>query len=161
VILLGIDIGLTGAVAAISQQGARIVDLPTIAVPGVGMVRSRLSGRGLRDILLDLVPPGCVALALIEDVHTMPGSRNSPQAQGSLMRSRGIVEAALDIAGIETRVVQPATWKRRFGLIGQDKRASVPLAAKLYPEAGHMLKRVKDHNRGDALLIAHFGRTFV
>ena len=157
-IVLGIDIGVTGAIAAIDSRGTCvIVDLPTFEIPGKRMVRRRLNGRGLLDIVRGLVPAGEPALAIIEDVHTMPGARNSPQSQGSLMHSRGVVETVIEIARIEMHAVSPQKWKRTLGLIGQEKSGGLILARKMYPTAIDVLKRVKDHNRAEALLIAHYG----
>lgn len=158
IVVLGIDIGVTGAMAAIDSRGAcSVVDLPTITVPGKRMVRRRLDARGFMDMVRQLVPAGEVALAIIEDVHTMPGARNSPQSQGSLMHSRGVVETVLELARLDVRAVQPATWKRWHGLIGKNKAAGIEKARALYPLAEPHLKRQKDHNRADSLLLAHYG----
>lgn len=157
-ILVGIDIGITGAVAAIAPSGVAIHDLPTTA----DGERRRLCGRGLVVLLRQLVPPGERAAVVFEDVRPRPMGNagahgNTIHSQGSLMRSRGIVEGVLDITGWQLKVVQPQTWKRHFGLIGKDKKASAEKARELYPEAAAALKRVKDHNRCEALLIAHWG----
>lgn len=45
-------------------------------------------------------------------------------------------------------------WKRRLGLIGQDKDVGRLLAIQRFPSAAHLLRRKKDHGRADALLIA-------
>lgn len=161
-IVLGIDIGVTGALAAVDSRGTCCVaDLPTLVIEGKRMVRRRLDARGLMALVRQFVPAGETALALIEDVHTMPGAINSPQSQGSLMHSRGVVETVLELARLEVQAVQPATWKRHFGLIGKDKADGLVTARALYPSAEYHLKRQKDHNRADALLIAHYGRSRV
>lgn len=158
-IVLGIDIGVTGALAAVDSRGTcSLVDLPTREIPGKRMVRRRIDARWLMELVRQFVPPGEVALALIEDVHTMPGRANSPQSQGSLMHSRGVVETVLELARLDVRAVQPATWKRWYGLIGSEKADGIEKARALYPLAESHLKRKKDHNRADALLLAHFGQ---
>jgi hypothetical protein len=78
---------------------------------------------------------------------------------GSLMGTRRAIEAVLDIAGIKILAVQPQTWKRHFGLLKTEKGQSLETARSLYPLAGHMLLRQKDHNRAEALLLAHYGQT--
>lgn len=45
-------------------------------------------------------------------------------------------------------------WKRRFGLIGQDKDAARLLAIQRFPATAFQLQRKKDNGRADALLIA-------
>ena len=69
-----------------------------------------------------------------------------------------LVEAVVELARFTVHAVQPAAWKRFVGLIGEDKRQACKVAATLYPTARPMLERVADHNRADALLLAHYGR---
>jgi hypothetical protein len=112
-------------------------------------------------LLRQIVPANEDALVVYEDVRPRPkgnGNKhgNSIQSQGSLMRSRGVVEAVLDVAGFETKAVQPQAWKKHFGLIGEEKGDSREKAIALYPDAASRLARVKDHNRGEALLMARF-----
>jgi hypothetical protein len=172
-IVIGIDIGMTGAVAAVGPAGAQVHDLPVTAdgparmkaVPGGKAVKQslRLCGRGLRELLQRLVPAGETALVLFEDVKPRPmGNGNSHgntmHSQGSLMRSRGIVEGVLDgLSWVEARAVTPQAWKRHFGLIGEAKGDSRARARALYPALAGELARVKDHNRAESLLIAHYG----
>jgi hypothetical protein len=160
VITIGIDIGLTGAVAAVDSRGAhQLSDLP---LHGDGHDK-RIDGRALLWLLRQMIPPGEAGLVLIEDVRPRPMGNagrhgNTMHSQGSLMRSRGIVEAAIDIARLQLKAVQPQTWKRFYGLIGKDKDEALQRARVLYPAAVTDLKRKKDHNRADALLVAHYGQ---
>lgn len=155
-IALAIDIGLTGALASVDPYGAaRVVDLPTLPD---GKTR-RLDGWALIIAIRDMVPPGDHAMLAFEDVRPRPMGNasahgNTMHSQGSLMRSRGIVEAVADIARIEMVTVQPATWKRHFGLLKAEKGASRDKAIGLFPALAADLKRVKDHNRAESVLIA-------
>ncbi len=159
-IVIGIDIGVTGALAAVDSRGTAIVrDLPTLEVQGKRMVRRRLDARGLMQALREIVAPGEVGLAVLEDVHMRPG--NGGAATASLMHSRGIVEAVVELARLDVRIVQPPTWKRHFGLLRTDKAASRERACVLYPSAAAELRRQRDHNRAEALLLAHYGLTLL
>jgi hypothetical protein len=158
-IIVAIDIGLTGAVAAMDSHGTySVADIPTEEIPNAGlrMVKRRVSAVGLRDMLRTLVPPGEVALALIEDVHA--GMGPGAAARSSLDLNRGRIEAVLELQRFEVKAIQPGTWKRFYGLTGKDKRDNLDKARVLFGQALHMLKRQKDHNRADALLMAHYGR---
>lgn len=162
-IVIGVDIGLTGALAANDSRGSLTVeDIPTIEQAHGG---KRICGRGLILLIRQFVPPGESAVVVIEDVRPRAGGNggragtNSMHSQGSMMRSRGIVEAVVDVARLDLKVVQPQTWKRHFGLIGKDKADSRAIAQSLFPVQAGMFKRVKDHNRAEAALIAHFGRS--
>lgn len=156
-ITLGIDIGVTGAISALDAAGnARIEDLPTVTIPGTRTVRRKLSAKELIWLVRALVPADGKAVAFIEDVHAIPG--NGSAATQSLAFSRGVVEAVLEIARIEVRAVQPATWKRWYSLTGKHKAASLHTARTLFPAATDRLKLQKHHNRAESLLIAHYGR---
>jgi crossover junction endodeoxyribonuclease RuvC len=163
-IVLGIDIGVTGALTALDSRGAvEIRDLPTQQQFGKAktgskaMVKRRLCPVGLMRLVREFIPAGEVGLALYEDVHSMPG--DSGPAGFSLGESRGIVRAVLELARLDAHAVQPQAWKRHYGIV-KDKTGSIARerASILYPSAAPMLARVKDHNRADSLLIAHYGK---
>lgn len=157
-IVIGIDIGVTGALCAVDSAGtAAIADLPTTEIDGQRVVRRKVSVTGLRDLIRNFVPPGEAAMALIEDVHM--GMGKGAAARSSLDLNRGRVEAVLELLRLDVKVVQPPTWKRHFGLLRTEKAESLHRARGLYPQVAHMLKRQKDHNRAEAILLAHYGRT--
>jgi hypothetical protein len=159
-IVLGIDIGLTGALAAIGRNTVAVADLP--------VADERLAGRELVRLMRAHVPAGETPLVVFEDVRPRPMGNanthgNTMHSQGSLMRSRGIVECACDIVGARVEVIQPATWKREFGLLAKrgekvDKDLARRFALGLWPLLEPDLRRKKDHNRADALLIARYGQ---
>jgi hypothetical protein len=170
-IVLGIDIGLTGCVARVGDGlPPALVDIPTVPDgeprPGRGnsvFQPKRIHGRQLLEVLRQLVPAGHVALAVIEDVRARPMHNdkvqfNSFHSQNSLVLSRGVIQAVLDIAGIKTEAVQPQTWKKLFGLNLADKADSLDKARTLYPTLATDLRLAKHHNRAEAVLIAHWGK---
>lgn len=153
-IAVGIDPGLTGAAAFVDSRGTcAIVDLPTVPLAGGGLIKRRLDGLALARSLRDFCPAGEQALVAIEAVHTMGGRNNAVQTQGSLMRSLGAIEAVLEVLRLSFVAVEPQVWKGFYGL-GAEKRASLEKALLLYP--GAPLKLAKDHNKAEALLIAHW-----
>lgn len=155
---IGIDIGLTGAIAAIDAAGhSRVFDLATVSSDA----GNRLDGRALILALRELCPHPHPGIVIAEDIRPRPddskGHGNTMHSQGSLMRSRGIVECACDIARLPIIWVQPATWKKRFGLLKKDKDESRQVALRLMPARKADLARKKDHNRAEALLLARYG----
>ena len=155
-IVIGIDIGVTGALAAVdSRRTCCVHDLPTVPVEGNRVVKRRIDSRGLLVLLRSVVPAGVDALALIEDVHA--GMGPGMAARASLMHSRGVVETVLELARVRVCPVQPAVWKRAHGLLKSDKAASLAKARELSPSLQHALKRQLDHNRAEALLLAWHG----
>lgn len=82
-------------------------------------------------------------------------------AAGRTQRSHGVIEGILqcEVGVGDLHYVVPASWKRMFGLIGgeQNKPSSTALALSFFPDLAPRLKRVKDHNRAEAVLIASYG----
>lgn len=153
-IAVGIDPGLTGAAAFVDSRGTcAIVDLPTVPLSGGGLIKRRIAGDVLARSLRDFCPVGETVLVAVEAVHTMGGRNNAVQTQGSLMRSLGAIEAVLEVLRLPFQAVEPQVWKGFYGL-GAEKRASLEKALALYPAAP--LRLAKDHNKAEALLIAHW-----
>lgn len=156
---IGIDLGLTGGAAMIdgATRDMAVTELPTTD----SAAGRRLEGRKLLAILRGWVPAGEVCFVTIEDVRPRPGDRgghgNTMHSQGSLMRSRGIVEAVTDIMPAQVLWVWPQTWKRQYGLIGENKNASRATASRMFPAMAHAFARVKDDGLAEAMLLAYYG----
>ncbi len=165
-IAIGIDPGLTGAIAFVTSIGAcTIEDIPTMPLPGNGLVKRKVDGRALADLLRKHCPIEASVQVTVEQVRAMGGKNNAVQTQGSLMRTLGAIEAVLEVLRMPTTPVEPMAWKRYFGLL-QDargvklskydaKKAALRLARSLYPAAP--LKLASHHNRAEALLMARYG----
>ena len=161
-IVIGIDPGLTGAIAVTDHNGVRAVfDLPTMPAPGAGpkaLVKRKIDGRALCKLLLEHCPPGeGKPTAVLEQVGTMGGANNAVQTQGSLLRSLGAIETVLECLKIKLVYVAPRQWKKDLG-VGKEKGESLALARSKHPEAAKALARAKDHNRAESVLLAHWGR---
>jgi hypothetical protein len=169
---ISIDVGLTGAMACTDHAGrTTVADLPVKMVEG----EKRLDGRALLDTLHRWVPVGDACVLVVEDIRPRPKGNgdahgNTMHSQGSIMRSRGAIEAAADIAGFGITWVQPQRWKKHFGLTqkkvdgetpsqasARAKEASRQLALKMMPHMAGALTRKGDHNRAEALLLARWG----
>lgn len=161
-IFIGIDPGLTGAVSIIDKHGVRVIfDLPTMQAPEVGpdaRVQRKIDGRKLCDLLLQHCPAGEGApMVIIEKVGTMGGQNNAVQTQGSLLRTLRAVEAVVECLRFQVHYVAPQKWKKLYQL-KSNKAESLEKARGLYPSAAGDLARLKDHNRAESLLLAHWGK---
>lgn len=163
-IAIGIDPGLSGALAFIAAGRVAIEDIPTIDLPGKGLVRRRVDGLALTQLVRKHAPVGSAVIVCCEAVGVMGGQNNAVQTQGSLMRTLGALEAIFDALRWPCVMVQAQAWQRHYGLQGKkhqraagEKPAAIFKALQLYPEAAAELARVKDHNRAEALLIARYG----
>lgn len=157
--IIGIDPGLTGAIAILGEDGLlkSVHDMPTMMTgTGKGKVKNKVNCYKLAEIITDalddrrMVEPVEVFL---EKVSSMPGQ--GVAGVFSLGKSAGAVEGVVGALGIILHEVTPQKWKKGAGLIGSEKDAARTLAQQLYPDAP--LARKKDIGRADAILIARHG----
>lgn len=159
-IVLGVDPGLTGAIAAVHSERGLLAcaDLPVCAnglASGsmlqwvdVGRLLHLLQGWSREhDMAREFVG------AVIERPIAMP--RLPAQTIAAQFDTFAAIRGALIGTLSDKRVayVTPNEWKRRYGLHAE-KADSRACALRLFPTAP--LERKKDHNRAEAILIAHF-----
>lgn len=147
---IGIDPGLTGAIAFVHDGRVLLVDMP---------VSGRLCGKGqeinpsaVERLLAAADKPATV---YIEAVHAMPGQ--GVRSVFSFGDSHGVLRAVAACLELPIVWVPAQRWKKRAGLIGKDKDCSRTLAISRHPELAAQLERKKDIGRAEALLIAEFG----
>jgi hypothetical protein len=143
---VGVDPGLSGAIAYVSPSGD-LVDVADMPVVG-GQVSAHLLAT------LDAwesCPGCCFGTVVIEDVHAMP--KQGVTSSFNFGRSKGVVEGVFAGAGRPIEYVSPATWKRALHL-SKDKGASRRRAIELWPDHSDKFKRAKDDGRAEAALIA-------
>lgn len=151
--IIGIDPGQTGAIA-ILRNGSEV---EIFDYPG--------DERALQEIVRKISVP---TVAILEYQQSMP--MQGVSSTFALGVNYGIWLATLAARGWPVRIVRPAVWKKCLGypakVLGQaaakrkqeSKAYSLTLARRLYPAAAKYLARAKDHNRAEALLIAHYGK---
>jgi len=153
-LIFAVDPGLKGAVAALADGlPCGVLDMPTMEVDG----RPEIDARAIAVFIRERrgAHPGAEVLACIERVRAMPAQGRKQGAQSSMNfgDNYGKAKAVLELLGIPTIRAEPLSWKRRFGLVGQDKDACRLLAIQRFPAAAHYLTRKKDDGRADALMI--------
>lgn len=157
-LFVGIDPGLSGALAVLDAGGA-LVELAVMPTEPHGKT-SRVSGRDIRAFIEGVTARtgGAVALAVLEQVASRPG-QGAPSVF-TFGRAFGAVEGTLSALGLPLDYVPPAVWKRAYGL-SADKGESVRKAADLVPAAVPWLaaRGLKlTHDRAEAVLLAEFAR---
>ena len=148
---LGIDPGLSGALACIDEQG-RVVTVAKMPTQPHGKSK-RVSGAGLRTWLAEQQEGAPVALALLEQVASRPGQ--GVASVFSFGRSYGAVEGVLSALAVPLDYVTPTKWKPAYGLSGADKAASIAKAIDLFPE---LAAQKLTHGQAEAVLLAEYGR---
>lgn len=161
-LVMGIDPGLSGAIAIVSHAlaGPRLVgvwDMPTLDP----VIKGAKGPKGKRNIntveLAILIDSHSRALshAVVEDVGVMSGDEGTV----SMFRfgmATGIVHGILAGCFVPTMMTKPAVWKSLMGL-NQNKGLSREKASAMFPEHADNFKRKKDDGRAEAVLLAVFG----
>ena len=167
-LIVGIDPGLTGAIAALHADGtiAWIEDMPIAEHKNAaGKQRNKVDSAELFAMLLareveEII--GCVALEIQQPMRRKNKKTGVEESQGSsstgrLMEGYGMIQGVLGSLKIKPVFVRPQAW-RKHHLLEPGKDPSLTRARQLWPEC-LLLDRKKDHGRADALLIAEWGRT--
>ena len=150
---IGIDPGLSGAIAVLTDDTLQIHDMPVMTVDRNGKAKRQVSANELAELLNLYAGKDCHVY--VERVSAMAGQ--GVTSVFSFGRSFGMIEGILAALKMPVTFVAPATWVKGVGR-GPGKDASRSRAMELFPEYQHMFKRVKDDGRADAALIAHWGR---
>ena len=150
-IKIGIDPGVTGAIAALDADNRLIAlhDMPTVT----DGKKRRVNAPELATIIGSICTEEWKYHAYVENVHAMPGQ--GVTSMFNFGRSAGIIDGVLGALHIPLTHVTPQKWKKAAGLIGKEKDQGRTRAIELYPSAP--LSRKKDIGRADAILISRFG----
>ncbi len=149
--IIGIDPGLTGAIALISDDGVEVEDMPVSAkLNGKG---KEVNAVGVSEILNRAVTFHD-AVVYVEAVGPQPGQ--GVTGMFSFGRSVGVIEGVVAALSLPVMHISPQRWKKAAGLLGKDKDAARTLAVNLFPQMWEDLARKKDVGRADALCIAYF-----
>lgn len=146
-VTIGIDPGISGAVAVVNQAGEVLVwNMPTIEVRG----KRRISAVGLRDLLVNI---GSALMVVVEDVQGVQGS--GATSAFNFGRGAGVIEGLLVALDRPHTYVTPQRWTKDLG-VGADKGAHRLMAQRLWPFDADLFGRVKDDGCADAALLAHW-----
>ena len=152
-ILLGIDPGLSSGALAVIEVGAgrhrfiAVSDVPTVGEGAKKRVDALAAMKFLRQHRPDH--------AFVERAQAMP--QQGASSGFHYGRAVGALETCVVGLLIPHTMAEAAVWKRILGLKGKDKEASRQRALALYPDAHQWLQRKKDHDRAEAILLAHYG----
>lgn len=153
---LGIDPGLQGALALVSNDGLLgVIDMPKVKERHGKESRDRVCAHTLRDELLTMQHThGKIRIAVVELVGPMP--KQGVTSSYRFGYGNGQIEGVLAALCIPTEFVRPQTWKKALGL-GADKAQSLALARAKWPYADSFALKKHD-GRAEAALLAEYGR---
>ncbi len=149
--LIGIDPGCSGAIV-ILQSRTCPAPIEWMRIPTVKVGKStRVDCAELARYLQEYEP----GHAYIEQVHSMPG-----QGVASVFtfgHACGAVEGVIATLMMPYTLITPQAWKKRAGLIRQDKDAARSRAVQLWPRWDALGKKGEGQAYADAAMIARFG----
>ena len=98
-------------------------------------------------------------IAVVEKVGAMP--HQGVTSMFNFGKSAGFIEGVLAAFGIPYQLIPPATWKKEFSLIGKDKKASIEVCKRLFPDVDlKRTDRCKTESDGmaESLLLSEYAR---
>jgi hypothetical protein len=158
-LFLGVDPGVTGALAEINTDDQKVLvmvwDTPVLHVKSSKKTKTEYSVIEMARMLSPYAHPLTGVIAAIESVHAMP--EQGVSSSFSFGRGLGLWEGILSAFKIPFVKITPQRWKgSMLDGMGKEKDASRLRAQALFPNVDLSLK--KHHGRGDALLIAEYLR---
>lgn len=142
-IYIGVDPGKKGGVAVIDGDGVEVYAWDDQAFVNV-MAATMNKGK---------------CIAAVEKVGAFSGQ--GVKSMFSFGHSLGYIEGVLSAFGIPYQLIPPATWKRSFSLIGKDKKASIEVCHKLFPDVNLLptnRSRVPSDGMAEAALICLYAK---
>ena len=154
-LIIGIDPGISGSICFLEDGTIKdVLEMPTMTegkknkkqVNGNQLfneIKSRLSEINQDDV--------CV---VVEHVTAMPGQ--GVTSMFNFGQSYGVIKGICSAMQLPIHFVRPTKWKKYFNLINTSKDASRSRAIEIFPKISDNLKRKKDSNKADAILIASY-----
>jgi crossover junction endodeoxyribonuclease RuvC len=149
-LLIGIDPGLSGAIAVVGDGRIACRDMPTLEMNG----KRRVCPHALRDALQAIRHEGhSVEMVILEHVQGVQGT--GATSAFTFGRGFGVVEGVLAGLFLRHTLVRPQTWTKALG-VSRDKGSHRAAASRLWPQHADLFARVKDDGRADAALLCHW-----
>ena len=153
--IIGIDPGISGAICFLEDgKIIDVIEMPSMAEGKKN--KKQVNGNQLfNEIKSRLIEineeEACV---VVEHVNAMPGQ--GVTSMFNFGQSFGVIKGICSAMKLPIHFVRPTKWKKYFNLINTSKDASRSRAIEIFPKASDKLKRKKDSNKSDAILIASY-----
>ncbi len=145
-IVIGVDPGITGAIALFNSEKHTVEVFDTPVAGGEIDYTGLASLMDFRFTLADF--------AYIEKVHAMP--KQGVSSTFKFGTTLGAVMMAVAMCNVPRILVSPTEWKMRMGL-NNDKSKSLKRAIELFPKSADSFKLKKHDGRAEAALLAWYG----
>jgi hypothetical protein len=152
--VLGIDPGVRGALALVETINelprVKVFDMPirTYYINGSACGRARIEEAILNQWFTTHAP--FIERAVMEEVHSMP--KDGPVQAFTFGYANGLIKGMLTAYNVTVETIDPATWKKPFGL-SSDKNRSRLVASRFFPQDDAQWSRKIDDGRAEAALL--------
>lgn len=162
--ILGVDPGLTGALAVYDSTQRTVVEaanIPTLTITRNHKNKQVVDIHALVRLVRDLIVRYPTIRGLVELVGAMP--KQGVTSSFAFGRTDGVIETAIVAAGIPYQKIPPQTWKKNLGCTA-DKDQTLLKASQLMPQSAERwtpVRGVRDKEMckglAEAALIAYYG----
>ena len=153
--IIGIDPGISGAICFFND--GKIIDVIEMPSMSEGKKnKKQVNGNQLyNEIKFHISQINQQEISVVvEHVTAMPGQ--GVTSMFNFGQSFGVIKGICSAMQLPIHFVRPAKWKKYFNLINTAKDASRSRAIEIFPKFSEKLKRKKDSNKADAILIASY-----
>ena len=164
-IIFGIDPGVSGAISVLKKEGQiiEVYEMPTM-IDGKKNKR-QVNGAEVTNIFKNQLmnhndkiessnDHEKIAKVVVEHVTAMPGQ--GVTSMFNFGQSFGAIKGICASLNLPIFYVRLAKWKKHFELINASKDASRTKVIEMYPSISDRLRKKKDVNKADAILIARY-----
>ena len=153
--IIGIDPGISGAICFF--EDGKIIDVIEMPTMSEGKKnKKQVNGNQLFNEIksrLNYSNKEFVSV-VVEHVTAMPGQ--GVTSMFNFGQSYGVIKGICSAMQLPIHFVRPTKWKKYFNLINSSKDASRSRAIEIFPKVSEKLKRKKDINKADAILISSY-----
>ena len=152
--IIGIDPGLTGAIAILEDKKViNLLDMPVMA-EGKKNKRQLNSAQLVNIIKENTLKKEEEIVVVVEQVNAMPGP--GVTSMFNFGQTFGAIKGVCAALELPIYFVRPSKWKKYFELINSSKDSSRTKTIEMYPALSNQLSKKKDVNKSDAILIARY-----
>ena len=153
--IIGIDPGISGAICFFEDgKIIDVIEMPSMAEGKKN--KKQVNGNQLFNEIKSRLTEANQdeACVVVEHVTAMPGQ--GVTSMFNFGQSFGVIKGIFSAMQLPIHFIRPTKWKKYFNLINTSKDASRSRAIEIFPKVSDKLKRKKDSNKADAILIASY-----
>lgn len=156
-LFIGIDPGLSGALAFRSGEEMDVLPIPTLTITKSKGTRRVIDLTALANIVDDKTKNAARVSVFIERVSAMP--KQGVASMFAFGEAYGAIKGIVAANFLPMTLVTPVTWKAKLK-VSKNKDDARYRASQLMPSFAHFWSRRRDDGLAEAALIAFYGQNF-